>query len=106
MNEISLNGAWQFKSETDVDWMDAAVPGDVHRDLLDKQKIEDPFFADNAEKCVWIEEKTWLYRKTFNVPEGFNRIMRFESVDRPPVWSVENITESVANSLRGWQYGM
>jgi beta-mannosidase len=73
MKSISLDGQWHFRSVTDTDWMKAMVPGDVHHDLLDNGKIEDPMYADNAEKCVWIEEKPWLYRKRFEIPKGFTK---------------------------------
>jgi len=51
--------------------MRAKVPGDVHVDLLENKVIEDPLYENNAEKCKWIEEKTWIYKKNFSVSEGF-----------------------------------
>ena len=53
--------------------MEAKVPGDVHLDLLANKLIGDPLYADNATKCEWIEEKTWIYKKNFTVPERFIR---------------------------------
>jgi len=70
---ISLNGNWQFKSESDQKWMEAKVPGDVHLDLLTNKVIGDPLYADNAAKCEWIEQKTWIYKKNFAVPQRFIR---------------------------------
>ncbi|MBC7321062.1 hypothetical protein H5T89_10515, partial [bacterium] len=71
MRSLSLNGEWQFRSESDREWLPALVPGDVHLDLLRNGKIEDPLYGTNAEKCRWIEEKTWIYRKIFNVSKDF-----------------------------------
>ncbi|WP_163194313.1 beta-mannosidase [Clostridium thermarum] len=56
-------------ASADVDlseWLDVEVPGDVHSTLLKYKKIEDPFYSTNAEKCRWIEDKTWWYKKSFN----------------------------------------
>ena len=73
MQSVSLNGEWEFKSESDKKWMKAKVPGDVHLDLLENKVIEDPLYGNNAEKCKWMEEKTWIYRKNFFVPQGFKK---------------------------------
>ena len=70
MQSISLNGDWNFRCKSDEEWMKAKVPGDVHLDLLENKVIEDPLYADNAKKCKWIEEKSWIYKKNFFIPEG------------------------------------
>ncbi len=71
MKSLSLDGEWQFIAESDSKWLPALVPGDVHLDLLRNKVIEDPLYGTNAENCKWIEEKTWIYRKIFNVPKDF-----------------------------------
>jgi len=73
MQFVSLNGDWKFKSESDEKWIRAKVPGDVHLDLSENKVIEDPLYANNAEKCRWIEEKIWIYKRNFFVPEGFKK---------------------------------
>lgn len=71
MKTLSLDGEWLFRSDSDNEWLPALVPGDVHIDLLNNQKIEDPLYGTNAERCRWIEEKIWIYRKVFNIEKGF-----------------------------------
>jgi len=71
MHIISLDGRWEFRSEGDSEWLPATVPGDVHLDLLKDGKIDDPLYGTNAEKCKWIEEKTWVYKKVFSVSKDF-----------------------------------
>ncbi|MGC9064290.1 MAG: glycoside hydrolase family 2 protein [bacterium] len=71
MQVISLDGRWEFRSELDSEWLTATVPGDVHLDLLRNGKIDDPLYGTNAEKCKWIEERLWYYRKIFNVSKDF-----------------------------------
>lgn len=51
--------------DDDAGWLPAEVPGDVHSTLLRHGLIEDPFYDTNAEKCRWVEEKVWWYRKEF-----------------------------------------
>ncbi len=78
--KILLNEGWQLCScernsvrdviaqiETaDNEWIDTNVPGDVHSTLLKKGRIKDPFYSTHVEKCRWIEEKVWWYRKDFD----------------------------------------
>lgn len=71
MRSLVLDGEWQFRADSDSEWLPAIVPGDVHLDLLRNGKIDDPLYGTNAEKCKWIEEKTWIYRKVFNVSRDF-----------------------------------
>lgn len=49
-----------------VKWIDAAVPGEVHLDLLEAGIIEDPYVKSNVLKCRWVEEYMWYYRKVFD----------------------------------------
>jgi hypothetical protein len=50
-------------------WIDASVPGDVHRALMAAGRIEDPFYDRNEEKCAWMEEREWWYRLSFEGPQ-------------------------------------
>lgn len=66
-------------------WMDVEVPGDVHSTLLKYGKIEDPFYSTNVEKCRWVEDKNWWYKKEFNFDEEIdeNQIveLNFDGLD-------------------------
>ena len=53
----------------DHDWLPIAVPGDVHRALLDAGRIPDPFYDRNELACAWMEEREWWYRVRFNAAE-------------------------------------
>ena len=57
----------------DNGWLPATVPGDVHLDLLANKKIADPFYRDNESKLQWIENASWEYRLTFDVPRRCSR---------------------------------
>ncbi len=60
---------WQFRDTTkNSPWLQAAVPGCVHTDLLRAQKIPDPFWGTNEAGLQWIEEHDWEYRTSFIVP--------------------------------------
>ena len=98
---LLLNGKWKFKwfkpgeylrispkpyeeSYDDYSWLDCRVPGDVHTYLLEHRLIEDPFFERNAEKCRWVEEVDWWFRKEFYVPEelkSYRVELVFEGLD-------------------------
>ena len=75
MYSHSLAGDWQFRkrdSKEDNDfgtWMPAVVPGGVHTDLLNLNKIPDPFVADHELDVMWVAEANWEYRKTFDITQ-------------------------------------
>ncbi len=52
----------------DAGWLPIAVPGDVHRALLDAGRIEDPFYDRNEDACAWMETREWWYRLDFEGP--------------------------------------
>ncbi|MBE5952382.1 MAG: hypothetical protein E7260_12515 [Lachnospiraceae bacterium] len=80
---LSLSGTWQLcwqdtgakTIETeDALWKTAVncrVPGDVHIALTEAGVIDDPLVDVNSEKCRWMEEKEFWYKKIFVVPERF-----------------------------------
>ncbi|MBU2615137.1 MAG: hypothetical protein KKG87_06235 [Elusimicrobia bacterium] len=99
MKSLSLNGKWLLTwiSQSAIkgkdirtveddkrNWIEASVPGDVHLDLIKAGLIEEPLYAKNAEKCRWIEEKEWWYRKEFSIDKTakYKRIeLVFEGLD-------------------------
>ncbi len=61
-------GAFAERFDDDA-WYPVAVPGDVHKALIDAGRIEDPFYDRNEDKCAWIEEREWWYRLDFVGPQ-------------------------------------
>lgn len=77
-------GAHEGADFWDFVWMKADVPGDVHSTLLKNGAIPDPYFGRENEKCKWIADCEWWFRKGFRTPEEFkNKKARiiFEGVD-------------------------
>lgn len=64
---IDLHNNWQFKAVTDSIWKSATIPGNVHSDLLDHKRIEDPFIGSNEDSLQWISETNWEYKTNFSV---------------------------------------
>src|SRR5579872_2790543 len=81
---LPLDRGWQFRQisadtpSSDLGWMPASVPGEVHLDLLANKRIEDPFYRDSESKLQWIENASWEYRDTFEVSTD---LMSRSSVD-------------------------
>jgi len=63
---LALDHGWQFRQITagagqdENGWLPAAVPGDVHLDLLANKKIPDPFVRDNEAKLQWMDRERKL----------------------------------------------
>lgn len=66
---IVLDTGWEFSQAGTEKWMNAAVPGTVHQDLIRNGLLPDPFYGTNEEKIQWVENEDWAYRTSFNVSE-------------------------------------
>lgn len=91
MKKVELQGSWWVRaidkyrtlptSERSVTrWMEGAVPGTVHTDLLANEKIPDPFYRMNENDVQWIDMQQWLYRKQLDVPADFLKERRIDLV--------------------------
>ncbi|MCC6892679.1 MAG: hypothetical protein IT321_07660 [Anaerolineae bacterium] len=98
---IPLNGSdWQFKAFYGEDWrwrdshkpdtrdtrhwFQGNVPGSVHHDLWQNGEIPDPYFERNSLLLEWIPQRTWIYKKSFFLPDelrGKRLTLHFEGVD-------------------------
>lgn len=51
-------------------WRAARVPGSLLDDAWRTGEIPNPYLDRNSLAAEWIPQRTWLYRRTFDVPEG------------------------------------
>jgi len=51
------------------EWIPAEIPGSVQSALLNAGKIKDPFYGYDGGDQMWVDDRVWVYRKTFTVPE-------------------------------------
>lgn len=65
------------------EWLPAAVPGDVHSDLLTNGRIADPFMGDGLARCAWVEEVDWWYRTRLplGLTAGQRALLEFDGID-------------------------
>lgn len=83
MSRISLDRNWQLRSEElelgpdmatvvlnrEDGWLSADLPCDIHMPLIEKGIIKEPLEANNCLSCEWVEEKSWWFKKVFNLDE-------------------------------------
>ncbi len=67
MLKIDLSGLWRVQDTRGDYAMTATVPGCVHTDLLNAAMIEAPYDRDNENRLQWISDRTWIYRRDFEV---------------------------------------
>ncbi|KAK9233730.1 glycoside hydrolase superfamily [Lipomyces kononenkoae] len=70
---INLAEGWSFKPVDDGEWASGwlpvkRIPSMVHQDLIDNQKLDDPFIGLNEIKAEWVAKKSWIYRLDLSVP--------------------------------------
>ena len=68
---FSLDGNWTFSQQGKNESYKATVPGCVHTDLLANKCIPDPLLACNEQEVQWIENASWVYRKSFVINDAF-----------------------------------
>jgi len=87
---ITLDSNWRFKEleprgnseASDLDWMEAQVPGHVHLDLMRNGVLQDPFYRMAERSCAWVDETDWVYETTFTVDEPpAHAYLRFNGLD-------------------------
>ncbi len=88
MQSILLDGAWSVRPEafgctgeaglaqalggqTQEGWLPAQVPGEIHLDLIRAGQMPEPSLGTNMPDCRWPETKSWWYRTTFTLDQGF-----------------------------------
>jgi beta-mannosidase len=116
MKKIVLNNNWKFKIANSSNgfekynsWMDCAVPGTVHTDLLNLGLIEDPYYEDNELRLRWVSEQNWVYKTSFDLPENFDSHtpinLVFEGVDTiAEVWLNEKLIGNFQNMFRTYEF--
>ena len=62
---ITINEGWEFSQVGKGEWLPATVPGTVHQDLMDNDKLINPFFGMNEEKVQWVEKEDWQDKTSF-----------------------------------------
>lgn len=67
MDEISLNGVWQFRAQSGSEWLPARVPGSVYSDLLANGRIPDPYFRDNEDAILPLMDEDYVYQRAFTL---------------------------------------
>lgn len=65
----TLHSDWTFCHVGDTLWSDAKVPETIHQDLLNHNRIPNPFYGMNEEAVQWVENEDWMYRTSFVVTE-------------------------------------
>jgi len=109
MDTISLNGSWHLYQSGNARPIPAAVPGQVHVDLLAAGLIEDPYYRANELDAQWVGESDWTYRRTFTVSETLltraRVLLRFQGLDTLATIMVNGVEVGRAdNMFRIWEF--
>ncbi len=109
MQTIDLNGKWEFCEVGKMDSYPAEVPGCVHQDLLRNELIDDPFYRDNELSLMWIGERDWIYRRTFDVSEELltedSVVLECDGLDTLAIIYInKKLVAKTDNMHRGWVF--
>lgn len=62
---VDLNGNWKMRRVGDNDWIDAKVPGSVYADLMNADRMKDPFYRENETDATALCNDDYEYMRTF-----------------------------------------
>ena len=86
MKIIPLDKPWFFRQAGESVWLNASVPGTVHTDLMENNKLEDPFFRTNEKDAQWVDKVDWEYKVTFQLEETLQNAdhvsLEFDGLDK------------------------
>lgn len=108
VSKLAINTGWQYKKATEPSWSNATVPGSVHVDLLNENKIQDPYYRLNEKDQQWIGESDWEYKTVFKVSKELfdqqNVSLLFEGLDTyADVYLNNEKILSSDNMFRTWE---
>ncbi|HQZ12506.1 MAG TPA: glycoside hydrolase family 2 protein [Devosia sp.] len=69
-SELDLAGDYALTSPVRKTRAVIRLPGDVHTALLDAGIIEDPYFADNEQAVMWVNQTPWAVERRFTASEA------------------------------------
>ncbi|MFS0726645.1 beta-mannosidase [Paenibacillus sp. 1P07SE] len=111
-----LTGGWELawtepgERPDNSEWIEAAVPGEVHLDLFKAGIIPDPYYGTNFFKCMWMEKTDFWYRKSFEVPaeySGKQLILEFKGLDNfADIWLDEQHIASTRNMFVAHEFDL
>lgn len=102
---VNLNSDWKFNYNDN--WYPAIVPSCIHTDLFRNKLIDEPYYRDNENKLQWISEKTWMYKKVFEIDSALishqNIELNFKGLDTyADVYVNGNLILKADNMFRQW----
>lgn len=118
MKTLNLNGEWELIERPLADGPEAMdlvagedqkrtvnVPGDVNDCLTRGGELPDPLIARSYEKFDWVGERSWWFRKRFDVPAEWHGMSAVElSLDgldvHADVWCNDSFLGHHASSFR------
>lgn len=108
MVQKEINTGWSFSQAGENTWLPATVPGTVHTDLLNNNKIEDPYYRLNEHDLQWIDKVDWEYKTTFTVNDSiYGRDcveLDFKGLDTyADVFLNDKLILSAENMFREWK---
>ncbi len=110
MKTQSLNGSWTLEIPgSGFGTVPAKVPGSVYHDLLQANRIPDPFFRDNEMEALKLMEHDFYYQRSFTVEEGLLEadalLLRCEGLDTLADITINGqFAGSARNMHRIWEY--
>ena len=80
MKKLDLRGKWKLEFLKSKKAFEAQIPGTDYGALISCGEIDDPFYADNELKALYIADEDKSFSRVFTVDGGFldfeNRVLR------------------------------
>lgn len=107
---LDLGGdMWALREEGKPGPIPALIPGSTYTNLLAAGAIPDPFCGENNGKVQWVAEKTWLFERSFHVPDDLYETQHLELVCHgldtlATIWLNGHSIGNSDNMFRTWTF--
>lgn len=119
LQTVDLSGSWEFKEYPesarrmrdleDGRWLPASVPSSLYACLVRAGRITSKDLYENPQACAWVSEKSWVFRKIFDLPDGLRTSDRIDLVCRgldtlTHIWLNEKLIAKTDNMFLQWRF--
>ena len=109
MKRVDTNQSWKMKIIGTDEYIEASVPGSVYNDLINADKLEDPYYRDNEGLALELMKNDFEYRGTFDVSDDLSDadevFLRFNGIDTIADIELNGVRlGSVDNMHRTWDF--
>lgn len=109
MLEKKLHSGWMMRAVSEIEYMEALVPGSVYADYERNGRMDNPYYRDNELKALELMKQDFEYKTCFDAEEELlakeEVILHFDGIDTiADIWLNGIFLGHADNMHRIWEF--